>query len=54
MSPAALLRAAERVRKAARRHDALALVARGASCAAAARAVGVDRSTVSRWTRGRA
>jgi transposase len=46
-----LLKHAARVQAAARRHDALRLVADGASYAEAARAVGVDRSTVSRWAR---
>lgn len=51
LTPESVLRAAEQVRQAARRHDALALVAQGASYAEAARRVGVDRSTVSRWAR---
>lgn len=44
------LRAAERVRKAARAHDARLLREAGASRADVARHFGVDVSTVTRWT----
>jgi hypothetical protein len=50
--PNALATAAETVRAAARPHDARSLRERGLSQAAAARVVGVHRSTIARWESG--